>query len=162
MTKLAYVTRPLMSREVRIAMPTDLRNESRTIPLQLQLEEDVTFRNSSSWRKRGITSLTLETPTRTTFTPDGVKPPGKARWRTLEFIIYALVFAVAIPVMIRVPMRLSDSTLSFHFAMALLLPAHRCARLAPQLPDFCEKIVARLDPGSIYRACKATSHVNHF
>ncbi|KAF8588242.1 MBOAT-domain-containing protein [Ramaria rubella] len=89
-------------------MPTDLRNEARTTPLHLQLEEEKESQWSSSWRKRGITSLTVETPTRTRFTAD--EPLPKARWRTPEFILYALVFAVAIPMMVRVPMRLSSES----------------------------------------------------
>ena len=103
-----FVSLYLMSGEVRISMPTDLRHDTRAKLLRLQLDEDSTS-TYSSWRKRGITSLTVTTPTRPRFCTDETITPQKARWKTPEFIVYALVVSVAVLVMVRVPIRLSDS-----------------------------------------------------
>lgn len=105
---MVIVSLYLMSGEVRISMPTDLRHDTRAKLLRLQLDEDSTS-TYSSWRKRGITSLTVTTPTRPRFCTDETITPQKARWKTPEFIVYALVVSVAVLVMVRVPIRLSDS-----------------------------------------------------
>ena len=39
--------------------------------------------------------------------------PGPSRWRTKEFMVYGVVFALVVPVMVWSPMRLSSSR-SFH------------------------------------------------
>jgi membrane-bound O-acyltransferase GUP1_2 len=107
-----------MSGEVRLPMPTDLRHEPRANHLQLQSDEDTTSTHSSSWWKRGITNLTVETPTRPRFATNDLTGLQTARWRTPEFIVYAVVIAVALLLMVRVPMRLSDSEL-VHVIFAL-------------------------------------------
>ncbi|KIJ52437.1 hypothetical protein M422DRAFT_58644 [Sphaerobolus stellatus SS14] len=99
-----------MSGEVRIEIPSDLHSESRGTGYRsqrLDIQEDLASAASLSRRKRGITSLTVETPTHPQF-PSELSSLPNPRWKTPEFIAYAFVFVLAIPQMVRVPMRLSD------------------------------------------------------
>lgn len=60
-----------------------------------------------AWSERAITALTLQTPTSTAA---GREPSTKpSRWRTTEFLVYAVIAAVVIPYMAYVPMSLSQS-----------------------------------------------------
>lgn len=96
-----------------LPMPTDLRHESRANHLQIQSDEDMTSMHSSSWTKRGITNLTVETPTRPRFAVNELIGLERARWKTPEFIVYGVIVAAALQLMARVPMRLSDSTFTY-------------------------------------------------
>ncbi|GJJ08164.1 hypothetical protein Clacol_002372 [Clathrus columnatus] len=90
-------------------MPTDLRQE-RIIPLKLDIEEGSSSSSgffqylSSSWRQRGIANITVSTPTRSKF-PSNI---SKSRWKTPEFIVYAIMFILVVPQMVRLPMQLSN------------------------------------------------------
>lgn len=105
-----------MSGEVRIPMPTDLRHEPRAKLLRLQLDEDAKSAYSSLWWKRGITNLTVETPTRPQPPTSELGTPQRAKWRTPEFIVYAFIVIAAVLIMVRTPMRLSDSEFASLFA----------------------------------------------
>ncbi|KAF8517669.1 MBOAT, membrane-bound O-acyltransferase family-domain-containing protein [Hysterangium stoloniferum] len=118
-----------MSGEVRISMPTDLRDANRPTPLQLEPEENLATSFSESWRKRGITSLSIETPTRSQFSPEIAV--SKSRWKTPEYILYAVVLCPVFLLMIRVPIQLSDSSHpNFHLFAGRLTPGWIPGRLA--------------------------------
>ncbi|THH08114.1 hypothetical protein EW146_g9102 [Bondarzewia mesenterica] len=57
-------------------------------------------------RRGGITSLTVDVPS-SYRPPYGLKPPS--RWRTPEFMLYYIIFILAVPWMIWVPISLSSS-----------------------------------------------------
>ena len=58
----------------------------------------------SSEASKGLPNGEVTTTTTTTKALPGAKP---SRWNTLEFYVYALVFAVAVPYMVWVPIHLS-------------------------------------------------------
>jgi len=83
-------------------------------PERLQID---TF--SGAWNERGITALTLQTPTSTAV---GDAPSTKpSRWRTTEFLVYGVAAAVVIPYMVYVPINLSQR-MSFHAMLQSRLP----------------------------------------
>jgi hypothetical protein len=72
--------------------------------------------SSGAWSERGITALTLQTPTSTAV---GKTPSTKpSRWRTTEFMVYGVIAAVVIPYMVYVPIGLSQRT-SFSLDVAV-------------------------------------------
>jgi len=97
-----------MSGEVRIEMPTDLHSGGRQRPARLEIEEESFSNGSTSWRKRGITSLTVETPTGPHFPTDPIAV-SKPRWKTPEFIIYVIVVVFAVALMVHTAVQLSSS-----------------------------------------------------
>lgn len=100
-------------------MPTDLHSP-RVRPRPSQLDLEITPERKA----RGIVALTVETPTssrpRQTTAP---RPP--ARWRTPEFIFYAVCFVIVVPFLFKVPMDLSERTcrLAFRSQMQTLITA---------------------------------------
>lgn len=54
-----------------------------------------------------VTDLTISTPGNVRRSSDEPPPP---RWRTPEFIFYAVVFVLVVPVLIYWPMKISSST----------------------------------------------------
>lgn len=81
-------------------MPTDLH----AIPKPTQFELD----SPRAPRRRGITRLTVDVPSYDA--PPNAKARPSPRWRTPEFMVYAVVFAAALPVMVWIPVALSSST----------------------------------------------------
>src|SRR5882757_3910335 len=66
---------------------------------------------SGAWSERGITALTLQTPTSTAV---GKAPSTKpSRWKTTEFLVYGVVAVVVIPYMVYVPISLSQRTSTY-------------------------------------------------
>lgn len=98
---------------ITIPMPTDIRSE-RISPLSIETEQIHSSKFlqhiTSSWHRRGITNLSVTTPTQP-------KPPAdtasKPRWKSPEFILYAILFIIVVPEMVRLPMRLSDRACIF-------------------------------------------------
>lgn len=56
-------------------------------------------------RRKGVAQLTVHIPEAAARTPP---PASRSRWSTLEFRLYALVFAVVVPLMVWVPISLSS------------------------------------------------------
>ena len=67
--------------------------------------------SSGAWNERGITVLSLQTPTSTAASMSPSTKPS--RWRTTEFLVYGVVAVVVIPYMVYVPIKLSQRML-FH------------------------------------------------
>ncbi|KZT40000.1 MBOAT-domain-containing protein [Sistotremastrum suecicum HHB10207 ss-3] len=77
-------------------MPSDLRSTPKPLVVEV-----------GPLPRRGITALTVETPTSTRFARiDPTRPP--ARWKTPEFILYGIIFVVVVPIMVWVPVTLSQ------------------------------------------------------
>lgn len=55
-----------------------------------------------------ITDFTIRIPG-TNRSIDTASEPGQSRWRTKEFRFYYLIFALVVPMMVRIPARLSSS-----------------------------------------------------
>ncbi|KZT02547.1 MBOAT-domain-containing protein [Laetiporus sulphureus 93-53] len=78
-------------------MPTDLRPTVSSFELA---QEPTT-------RRRGITTLTVDIPS--SHHPQAKEAHhSPARWKSPEFILYAIIFCVVVPIMIWIPMRLSS------------------------------------------------------
>ncbi|KIO34697.1 hypothetical protein M407DRAFT_210023 [Tulasnella calospora MUT 4182] len=60
-------------------------------------------------RHRGIVALTVETPT-SSKTRSDLPPRPAPRWNTPEFIFYLIVFIIVVPLLIKVPVDLSQPT----------------------------------------------------
>ena len=74
--------------------------------------------SSGAWSQRGVTTLTLQTPTSTAV---GKAPSTKpSRWRTTEFLVYGVIAVVVIPYMVYVPISLSQRK-SSHLDVAVKL-----------------------------------------
>lgn len=85
-----------MGGDVAIEMPTDLRSTPK--PLVVETGPPL---------HRGIVALTVETPTSTRFARiDPTRPPS--RWKNPEFIVYGIIFVVVVPIMVWVPVSLSQ------------------------------------------------------
>ncbi|PCH42536.1 MBOAT-domain-containing protein [Wolfiporia cocos MD-104 SS10] len=80
-------------------MPTDLRAPVSSFELE---------RNGSR-RRKGITKLTIDIPS-------SYRPHVEAEahplphWKSLEFIIYGIIFCIVVPVMVWIPVQLSSSS----------------------------------------------------
>ncbi|KAG8978076.1 glycerol transporter [Tulasnella sp. 425] len=60
-------------------------------------------------RHRGIVALTIETPTSSKPRYD-LPPRPPPRWNTPEFIFYLIVFIIAVPLLVKIPVELSQPT----------------------------------------------------
>lgn len=60
-------------------------------------------------RRKGVTQFTVHIPDADLRRGSPSPPTTRARWSTLEFRIYAVVFAIVVPLMVWVPYKLSDS-----------------------------------------------------
>ncbi|KAI0791177.1 MBOAT, membrane-bound O-acyltransferase family-domain-containing protein [Abortiporus biennis] len=92
------------SGDITLQMPSDLR------PTKVSaLELDIPAQHVD--KRRGITRLTVDIPS-TSPKVTGKDPihQHRSRWRTLEFYIYGIVFCIAIPIMLWIPVRLSDKS----------------------------------------------------
>lgn len=89
-----------MPGDVTIQMPTDLRPRKQLEALELDSDH-------SPHLRRGIIALTVDIPSsHPRQSQPAERPP--ARWRTPEFLFYALVFIVIVPVMVWIPITLSS------------------------------------------------------
>lgn len=84
--------------DVAIEMPTDLR------PAANSFQAD----SPNHSQRKGITRLTVDIPSSHTGTPYATTRRPAPRWRTPEFIFYGFVFAAVVPVMVWIPVRLSQ------------------------------------------------------
>ncbi|KAJ9110167.1 hypothetical protein QFC20_003019 [Naganishia adeliensis] len=62
---------------------------------------------STTDRRKGVAQLTVHIPDAAARTPP---PTSRSRWSTLEFRLYALAFAVVVPLMVWVPISLSSES----------------------------------------------------
>ncbi len=86
-----------MDGDAIIDMPSDDTPQRRLNPLK---------HDETSTTHRGITALTVDTPSATRFNlADSPRP--KARWKTSEFIFYAIIFVLVVPWMAWTPYTLS-------------------------------------------------------
>lgn len=70
-------------------------------------------------RRKGVAQLIVHIPEAAARTPLAT---SRSRWSTLEFRLYALVFAVVVPLMVWVPISLSDGkSLPFVVASRIVL-----------------------------------------
>lgn len=60
-------------------------------------------------RRKGVTQFTVHIPDADARRGTPLPPTTKARWSTLEFRVYALIFVIVVPLMVWVPYKLSDS-----------------------------------------------------
>ncbi|KAG8895468.1 hypothetical protein FRC00_007447, partial [Tulasnella sp. 408] len=58
-------------------------------------------------RRRGIVALTVETPTSSKPRYD-LPPRPPPRWNTPEFIFYLIVFVIVVPLLVKLPVDLSQ------------------------------------------------------
>ena len=83
-----------------------LRQRNAMSPERLHIDT-----SSGAWGERGITALTLQTPTSTAV---GKAPSTKpSRWKTTEFLVYGVIAVVVIPYMVYVPITLSQRTSTY-------------------------------------------------
>lgn len=66
-------------------------------------------------QRKGITRLTVDIPSSRTEQPHSTTSQAPSRWITLEFLFYGVVFALVVPVMVWIPMRLSDRTFQTNY-----------------------------------------------
>lgn len=70
-------------------------------------------------RRKGVAQLTVHIPEAAARTQPAT---SRSRWSTLEFRLYALVFALVVPLMVWVPISLSDrESLPFVVAARIVL-----------------------------------------
>lgn len=74
-------------------------------PMQLPLTSPGLTSMSTTDRRKGVAQLTVHIPDAAARTPP---PTSRSRWSTLEFRLYALAFAVVVPLMVWVPISLSS------------------------------------------------------
>ncbi len=93
---------PHMLGHAVLEMPSDLRPTA-------TFELDSTQR---AYRPKGITRLTVDIPS--SYNPERrAEEHSTPRWRTPEFIVYYVAFALAVPLMVWIPYRLSTREYSF-------------------------------------------------
>lgn len=109
-----------------------------------------------AWSERGITAMTLQTPTSTAV---GKAPSTKpSRWKTTEFLVYGVIAAVLIPYMVYVPIRLSQRT-SISWLMLQSSSSMLIQDLIAWHPNY-QKYEYKLSPGWIAGrkvVCRPTS-----
>ncbi|CAE6406731.1 unnamed protein product [Rhizoctonia solani] len=65
----------------------------------------------NEWKSLGVVSLTVQTPTSSSFTPRETQPPPPpSRWRTPEFLFYGVAFLIVVPYMVKVPYDISNES----------------------------------------------------
>jgi hypothetical protein len=110
-------------------------------------------------RRRGITQFTVHIPdanarstTATASSTDstaGKSGKSASRWSTVEFKIYGLVFAVVVPLMVWIPIRLSQGEYSaFNLSLAFIVADTCLAFLTESHPNY-HKYAYRLSNGWI-------------
>ncbi|KAI0342742.1 MBOAT-domain-containing protein [Trametopsis cervina] len=82
-------------------MPSDLRQNNAASSFEL---------NPSSHKRTGITRLTVEIPPSSNSKGRERASSQPPRWKTLEFMVYGLVFGIVVPVMCWIPVQLSSVT----------------------------------------------------
>jgi hypothetical protein len=60
-------------------------------------------------RRKGVTQFTVHIPEAEIRRGTPAPPTTKPRWSTLEFRLYAVAFAIVVPLMVWVPLKLGDS-----------------------------------------------------
>lgn len=100
--------------DVSLEMPSDLRQ-----PLQLvdSLSPTVELNSNYQDRRKGITKLTVNIPsTSSSAVGRGNSSTSRelkthpSRWKTPEFMFYGVAFLVVVPLMVWIPIQLSQST----------------------------------------------------
>ena len=101
-------------------MPTDLRPRKQPEALELDL-------GPSAHPRHGIIRLTVEIPSSHARQSQPAEHPPP-RWKTPEFMFYALVIAVVVPIMAWIPITLSSGALDvviiLDFNVNLLAQTH--------------------------------------
>ena len=111
-----------------------------------------------TWSERGITTMTLQTPTSTAGKAPSTKPP---RWKTTEFLVYGVIAVVLVPYMVYVPISLSQRT-SIYLMLQSSSPVLILDLIAWH-PNY-QKYEHKLSPGWIAGrkvVCCPTSSVHH-
>jgi hypothetical protein len=76
-------------------------------------------------RRKGVAQLTVHIPDAAARTPSTT---SRSRWSTLEFRLYALAFAIVVPLMVWIPVKLSSgqsmSWSSYRIVVYALLQNH--------------------------------------
>lgn len=85
---------------VILPMPTDLGKPAHSFEVD----------SPNYGQRRGITRLTVDIPSSRISAAQDITSHPHARWRTPEFLLYAVVFAVVVPMMAWIPVRLSNRT----------------------------------------------------
>ena len=96
-----------MGGDISLEMSTDLRRDYTSATA---LDLDSPALNQRPHHGGGITQLTVDIPSSYKPPPDNVTSRYPSRWRTPEFYLYAVVFAVVVPIMFWLPMSLSSGT----------------------------------------------------
>ncbi|CEL55893.1 Glycerol uptake protein 1 OS=Saccharomyces cerevisiae (strain ATCC 204508 / S288c) GN=GUP1 PE=1 SV=1 [Rhizoctonia solani AG-1 IB] len=89
----------------RRRMPGDMQSIRPLSPLMVYEHPE------NEWKSLGVVSLTVQTPTSSSFTPRETQPPPPpSRWRTPEFLFYGVAFLIVVPYMVKVPYDISNES----------------------------------------------------
>ena len=131
--------------DLELQMPSDLRGDGHedTKPFLESMSPGQPTDVEEPSRK-GILHFTVNVP------PGSVRqrtvqarPPP--RWRTPEFYLYYLVFAVAVPIMVWKPIRLSEGAQKSFLTYSRMSLIHPVLRVASQLCHIQQKARKRMD-----------------
>jgi hypothetical protein len=89
-------------------MPGDMQSIRPLSPLMVYEHPE------NEWKSLGVVSLTVQTPTSSSFAPRETQPPPPpSRWRTPEFLFYGVAFLIVVPYMVKVPYDISNGEFGF-------------------------------------------------